>query len=227
MNADEKLKTIRNRSIEKLDGILKRPSMYAACDRDLFIIIEDLLETLLFIDGSKIKASSFRNRLQRRGLLASPMGLQGDFVKFYRCSHFFEKVISLYIPFIHQLGYLSIASKLSDKNLNLLIHEYVPHWREKDIHFEELVNLLGAPSYQVGNCFAPVLLFVGSDLETDWVTLHFENPVRENTFGENPPLSSVWLPSKSFVEGLVFTPYGKRYDATLNCKLPRLSSNDS
>jgi hypothetical protein len=197
-----------------LQSALIRPQMYAACDRDLPHFYDLLINTALFLDDSEWSIKSLHQDLSQRGLHQSPLGLSGDLSKRYVSQSFHTKIAALYLPFAHLTGLFAIDSQLS-RELWDELRSSRSAFAGSDITFDEIKSKFGCPATQLGGGYAPTVFYVGPDSATDWVTLHFSNPWVDNkpSFGENPILGSMWLPTKSFVRGLIFTPFGAREKA--------------
>jgi hypothetical protein len=210
LNPDQKLEALRTKCVGTLKSALFRPEMYTACDRDLPLLFDLLLDTALFIDGVPLSIDSHHNKLSNRGLHNSPLGLPGDLAKRYTERDFHTMIAAMYIPFAHQVGYIDIESQLSKELWGQLRNNQPSSCRTNDISLDEITSHYGTPSLRIGGTHAPVLFFVGPNADDDWIVLHFANPWIDNkpVFGDNPKLSSLWLPTKSFARGLVFTPFG-------------------
>jgi len=189
--------------------------MYTACDRDLSHFYDNLLKTALFIDDSSLSVKSHHDELSRRGFHISPMGLCGDLAKRYAAIDFRYMIAALYIPFCHRVGYIHVESHLGKDEWDHLCNE-LPVWCcDNNVSLNDVTSRYDSPSLKFRGRHPPIVFYVGPNVERDWVVLHFANHWVDNkpAFGDNPLLSSVWLPGKSFDSGLVFTPFGAQHNA--------------
>jgi len=168
---------------------------------DLFFIL--LLEDLAFVDG---RADDFIKELKRvhldeRGLWSS-LGTKGAFYRSFaeaEVPRMTDELASIWAEVAFHAGYLTPERMVDETAWEEIVSQVKEQAASGDLTLDSIHEQHGEFSAIVG--FTRAYISTGGK----WVFLDFETP-RNGSW-----LKSIRLPTPSFAEGVLFTPWGRRY----------------
>lgn len=197
---------IRRRLLERLAAALKRPGMFTPSDVDLFFAV--LIEDVAFIDDRIESLTDLRKRcLVDRGLWTS-IGTQGAFDRCFADGlRLIEERASVWAEIAWRLGYLELAREVSREEWQA-VDDVVG---TEDATEDDVRRAYGDFSFEQDGS-SGVSVYVST--EGEWLCLDFDGK-REDGKGymdrSLARLRDVRRPTPTFVDGVRFTPWGRRF----------------
>jgi len=212
------LEEFRERKAREFRGILARPGMYAPDASSMFATMAPLVADLVDLYDLKGDDAAYQPVARERFDEYGVPGIERWFARpASRCA---PEVASLYGEVASRIGLLEIADRVSPEDWDAIGFGNGELFRSRDWCLSEITSRLPSPSLVVGK---RVWCYAQHDPSAGWVYLDFE---REPT--GDPLLRDVRLPTAKAVDGLVFTPSGRRYDnrriTQLGAELARLDA---
>jgi hypothetical protein len=191
---------------------MKRTSMYASTGREMQFLAGQLLADLCFLDDRDADWEQEQARLQSYGKL----GVTGAFEALFGSPHCQAEVASVYAEVLHRLGYLTIASPVSQERWRELAGGLREHFEDRDVRQSQAEGILGQPSLVIDRkvlCYAPAdpaacWLFI--DCHPERATRYDAGHGRYTADRDADPLvRAVRVSGPDFEAGLILTLYGK------------------
>jgi hypothetical protein len=191
---------IRERLLERLDGVLERPGMWAVAAFGTGVTVLRILDDLCFID-ERDEMEAVAERLRRRFPGATYIWQIDDWFGPPRLGMQNETATILREEAV-RLGYVEVR-RLTEGEWARLRLDDLAWCRERDWRAGELDEWLPAPSWGRDPHRRSVYAFAPPDEDAGWVGFDFDG-VKEDAL-----LRDVRLPTEPARDGVVLTPHGR------------------
>jgi hypothetical protein len=204
---------MRQRLINELDFIIRRPAMYSSDGSSLQTICSMRLRDLLFLDGKP--ELDFHDL--GIGAKYGKCGVVGPFhQRFGRERRFYNEVVSVFAEIFHQHGYLNLERLVPHEAWPKLVEAADAAYVDTDVRMSEILDAFGPPSLKIGRdllCYAPEngtgWIFIDCFSETTAVYEPGTGRLGHPTGIYDPLVRDIRLPGAEFEKSLRLTLYGR------------------
>ncbi|WP_030155641.1 hypothetical protein [Glycomyces sp. NRRL B-16210] len=204
---------MRQRLIDELDLIIRRPGMYSSDGISLQAICSMRLSDLLFLDGTP--EMDFHSL--GIGAKYGKCGIIGPFhQRFGRERKFYNEVASVFAEIFHQHGYFTPERLVPDEEWSKLVETADTAYVDTDVRMSEILDAFGPPSLKIGRdllCYAPEdgtgWVFIDCFWETTAAYQPGTGGLGNFTETYDPLVRDIRLPGENFEENLRLTLYGR------------------